>query len=691
VKEYGTEALRNLALVGHGDSGKTSLAEAILFSAKATNRLGKVDEGTSHLDFDEEEKKRRITIRTSLGFVEWKKCKINILDTPGYADFLGEVVAALHVTDAAVVLVDSQSGVEVGTERVWRFAKERSLPAFFCINKLDREHSNFTKAYDMIRERLAAGAVAVTLPLEEGEGFNGVIDVLRMRAFRYADNGSGNGTEEDIPAEHMDRAQAAREKLIEQVAETDDSLVEKYLEGGELTGEEISAALRTGVVKGSLQPVFAVASGANIGVDLFLDCVAESGPSPIDRGDVAGAEEGVSRKPLSSEPLSALAFKTISEAHMGDLTFLRVFSGELKSGSDVANPKKGRGERIGQLYFILGRERNETGSIPAGDFGAAVKLKETKTGHTLCESGGSFLLRDIAFPKPVIRTAVVAKNKGEEDKIGNGLSRLQEEDPTFQVVHDLEVHQTLLHGLGEMHLEIVRQRLKERFGVEVELVKPKIPYKETIRRTAQVQGKYKKQTGGRGQYGDVWLRLEPRGRGEGFEFASEVVGGVVPTKFIPAVEKGVVASLEDGVLAGCKVVDVKAVVYDGSYHAVDSSENAFKVAASMAFRKAFLEADPVLLEPIMEVKVTVPEEFLGDVMGDVSSRRGRILGTESEGPFQVVRALVPLAELYKYSTHLRSLTQGRGLYEREFSNYEEVPRDTAEKVIAEHQAAKEES
>lgn len=690
MSDYKTEALRNLAIIGHGDSGKTSLADAFLFIAGVTSRLGKVDDETSNFDFDDEEKKRKLTIRSNLGFVEWKRSKINFIDAPGYADFIGEVVSALHVVDSVVVMVDSQAGVEVGTDRAWRFASGRSLPAYICINKVDREHSDFAKACDSVRERLADGAVAVTIPLSEGENFDGVIDLLRMKAFRYEQGGSGKGKAEEIPAEHMDRVTEARERLIEQAAETDDALVEKYLDGGELTEKEIMHGLKGGIAAGTLCPIFAISSGRNIGMDLFLDVIAGSGVSPLDRPDIASANGETTRKSADTEPLGALAFKTVSEAHMGDLTLFRVFSGALQSSSEPFNPKREKSERVGQLYFVNGKERTETPTIVAGDFGAAVKLKETKTGDTLCESGGQFVISDIPFPKPVIRSAVIAKTKGEEDKIGNGLARLQEEDPTFHVVHDGEVRQTLLHGQGELHLNIIVQKLKERFGVEVELIKPRIPFKETIRGRAEVQGRYKKQTGGRGQFGDVWLKVEPQPRGVGFEFVNAIVGGVVPGRFIPAVEKGVAATMEDGVIAGYQVVDVKITLYDGSHHPVDSSENSFKVAGSMAFKKGFSESQPILLEPIYEVKVTVPEDYMGDVMGDLSSRRGRILGMGAEGGFQVVRATVPLAELYKYSTNLRSLTQGRGIHEREFSCYEEVPKEITEKVIAESQAAKEE-
>jgi elongation factor G len=690
VKEYGTEALRNLVLIGHGGSGKTSLAEAFLLIGQAAGRLGKVDDGTSHFDSDDEEKKRKITIRSSLGFVEWKKRKINFIDTPGYADFVGDVVGAAQVADAVLLLLDAQSGVEIGTERGYQFARARNLPAFIVVNRADREHSDYSRAVESAGEALIPGAVPVTIPIDEGESFSSVIDVLHMKAFRYGGDGSGKAAEIEIPASHADAANAAREKLIEQIAETDDSLVEKYLEEGKLTEEETLHGFRAGIARGTLRPAFVVSAAKLVGVDLLLDAIAEAGPSPLDRPEVVSAE-GETRKVGNSEKTAALAFKTVSEAHMGELTVFRVFTGTLEPGRDYANANKGKGERMGQLYFLQGRERVDTPRIGAGDLGAAVKLRETKAGDTVCEANGSFLLPPIPFPKPVIEFAVVAKNQGEEDKIANGLARLQEEDPTFHAGYDADVRQTLIHGLGELHLEIQARRLKERFGVEVELVKPRIPYRETIRGRSDVQGRYKKQTGGRGQFGDVWLKLEPKERGGGFEFVDEVVGGVVPGKFIPAVEKGVVAAMEEGVLAGCKVVDLRVIIYDGSYHAVDSSENSFKVAGSMAFKKGFLEANPVLLEPIYVVKVTVPEEFMGDVMGDLSSRRGKILGMDVQGPFQAIRAQVPLSELYKYSTHLRSLTQGRGGVEREFSHYEEVPREIAEKVIAEAQAAKQEA
>ena len=682
MKDFGTAAIRNLALVGHGGTGKTSMADAILHLAKVTNRLGSVDEGTSLFDYDDEEKNRNISIRAAVGSFEWEKHKINMIDTPGYDDFVGDVVAAMEAVDTAVLFVDAQSGVEVGSNRAWGFAEARKLPTFICINKCDKEHSNFDSTYAEIQEIFGNGAVALSLPINQGAGFNSVIDLMNMKAIEYPADASGKGTVGEIPADILDLATAARERIVEQAAESDDELLDKYLEGNELTPDEIALGLKAGIEARTFFPVFATGSKGAYGLDIMLHAVVVSGPSPDFRGDVVSADGESKRKPNADEKFSALAFKTISEEHTGDLTFFRIFSGSIEAGTEVNNMRTGKGERIGQLYLTHGSKRVEAHKLVAGDIGAAVKLKETKAGDTLCESGGSFQLPPIPFPKPVIRSAIVPKTKGEEDKIGHGLTRLHDEDPTFHVEISTEVHQTLLHGLGELQLDIIVKRLKERFGVEVELIEPRIPYKETIRKKAEGQGKYKKQSGGRGQYGDVWVRLEPLPRGTGFEFASEVVGGAIPTKFLPAVEKGIVGCMEDGILSGCQVVDIKAVAYDGSYHNVDSSENAFKVAGSMAFRKIFMEANPVLLEPIMIVKVMVPEDCTGDVMGDFSSRRGKILGMEAEGQHQVVRAEVPLAELYKYSTHLRSITGGRGLHEREFSHYAEVPKESAAKVIA---------
>ncbi len=686
MKQYTTEALRNLVLVGHGGTGKTSLADSFLFLSKVNNRLGSVDDETSLFDYDDEEKKRKISIRLTVGSFEWDDHKFNVIDTPGYDDFVGDVVSGIHVADMALMLIDAQNGVEVGTSRAWKFARGRHLPSIICVNKLDKEFSTFEKTYKNIRKALGKMAVAVTIPVNEGTAFDTVIDLLHMRAMQYPKDGSGKAKAIPIPDSHADIAKAARTRLVEQAAESDDKLLEKYFEAGELTEAEVLRGMRRGIAKRTFYPVFVTASKMNVGVGTMLDVIAAAGPSPLDLPPHMAAD-GETEIHTDSGQLVAQAFKTVSEAHMGDMTLFRVYSGELTGGTEPMNTRSEKGERIGQLYFVQGHKRVDAQKIVAGDIGAAVKLKDTHTGDTLTDCG--FTAPPIPFPQSVIRSAVVAKTQGEEDKIGNGLARLHEEDPTFHVEVNSETHQTLIHGLGETQLDILVRKLKDRFNVEVELIEPKIPYRETIRKKAEGQGKYKKQSGGRGQYGDVWIRLEPLERGAGFEFVSEIVGGVVPTKFLPAIEKGIVAVMTDGILAGCQVVDVRAVAYDGSYHNVDSSENSFKVAGSMAFRKVFMEANPVLLEPIMKVKVTVPEDCMGDVMGDLSSRRGKIHGMDTQGHYQVVNAEVPLAELYKYSTHLRSLTGGRGIHEREFDHYAEVPKDTAEKVVAAHAAQKE--
>ena len=688
-----TEKIRNVTLVSHGGVGKTTLAEALAFTAGVTNRLGRVEDGSTLSDYHPDEIERKISITTSLLAFNWHGHKINLLDTPGYSDFLGEVKGALRVADLAAVLVHAVNGIEVGTEQVWQFAEEYGLPKVILLNRLDNEHAAFDKILENLRKNYGNGVVPVHLPVNPGENFNSFIDLISMKLVTYQKDGSGKEERADIPAEWQDRAQEAREKLIEAAAESNDEILEKYFEAGELTPEEFQQGLREGILQGTVLPVLCVGGYDNIGSKEFLDFVVKFGPSPVDRGSVEGKDpasgEKKVRKPDPAEPLAALVFKTESEPHVGEFSFFRIYSGTMKTGDEVFNPNRNATEKIGQIFAINGHHRKDVGIMAAGDIGAVVKLKNTHTGDTLCDKKDPILLEDIRFPEPVIRVAIVPKSKGDEEKISSGLAALHEEDPTFVVEYDPELKQTIIQGQGEMHLDIVVKRLKDKFGVDVDLAEPKIPYRETIKGKAQVQGKYKRQSGGRGQYGDVWIKLEPKGRGEGYEFVDAIVGGVVPSKYIPAVDKGIQETMAEGVLAGYPVVDVKVTLYDGSYHSVDSSDLAFKIAASMAFKKAFVEAKPVLLEPIYDVEVRVPEEFLGDVMGDLSSRRGKIMGIEAEGNFQVIRAKVPLAELYKYSTTLRSLTQGRGIHRRKFSHYEEVPPDIAEKIIEKAKAEKE--
>lgn len=691
MKDFTAGDIRNLALVGHATVGKTALSEALLFCAGEINRLGSVDDGSTTSDYNADEVERKISIGTSLLHCTWKDTKLNILDTPGYSDFIGEVVGTLRVADLALVVLNGVSAVEVGTESVWRIAEDYDIARMFFVNRMDKENADFNEAMDALTGRFGNKALALQFPTNPGENFDTIVDLIRMKAVTYEKNGSGKTTVQDIPSEFQRQAEEWREKLLETAAESDDELLEKYFENGTLSDEDIRLGLQRGVANKTIFPVLCGAAVKNMGSDQLLDFLVSFGPAASERekevGKKPNSDQEVVRECKAGAPISALIFKTVSEAHVGELSLFRVFSGKLSTGMEVANTSRGVNEKIGQVFLMNGKNRKEIGYVNAGDIGATVKLRDTHTGNTLSDKRDQVVLTPIKFPDPVIRIAVEPKSKGDEEKISTGLHILHEEDPTFVTKYDPELRQTIISGQGELHLDIIMRRLKEKFGVDVTLVEPRIPYRETIRGNAEAQGKYKKQSGGRGQYGDVWVRLEPLPRGSGFEFVDAVVGGVVPSKYIPAVEKGIKEALEDGVMAGYPVSDLKVTLYDGSYHSVDSSDMAFKIAGSMGFKKAFQNAKPVLLEPIFDLEVMVPEEFMGDVMGDISSRRGKIQGMETEGPFQVVKAKVPLAELYRYSTTLRSLTQGRGLHRRKFSHYEEVPQEVAQKLI---QAAQEE-
>ena len=689
MKDFQTGQIRNIVLGGHGSTGKTSLVEALLYNLKEINRLGTIEQGSTTSDYSQEEIERQVSINTALTHGVWKDTKINIIDTPGYSDFFGEVVGAMRIADTAFIIVSAASGVEVGTEQVWTQAVKKNVPRFIIINKMDRENIDFEKIFKELVESFGHQVVLTQFPVESGPNFDRVIDLFRMKMQKYKKDGSGNYTEEDIPAELKEKAEDYHLKLIEAVAESDDSLMEKYFEAGALTEDEFRTGFKTAVAQDAVFPVFCVSSTTNVGVKRLLDVIVNFCPAPGERGEVEGVD-GQKRKIDPQEPFSAIIFKTLSEMHMGELSYIKVLSGVLKSGDEVINTSDGHPERIGQMFILNGKEKKSTDVLYAGDIGALVKLKNTHTSDTLAAKGKEIVYPKIDFPEAIIRTAIQPKAKGDEEKISHGLHVLHEEDPTFIYYQDSELHQTIVSGQGELHLQIILERLKQKFGVEVEEEEPRIPYRETIKKKATAQGKYKKQSGGRGQYGDCHLRLEPMTRGEKFEFLDEIVGGVIPGKFIPAVEKGVVEIMSKGVLAGYPVVDVRVAVYDGSYHNVDSSEMAFKVAASMGFKKAFMEAKPVLLEPIYNIEIRVPDEYMGDVMGDISSRRGKIMGMDSEGRFQKITAQVPLAELHRYSTTLRSLTQGRGLHTRSFSHYEEVPSDTAEKIIEQAKKEKEE-
>jgi elongation factor G len=695
VREYKSADIRNVVLLSHGGTGKTSLAECLLHTAKATSRLGKVDQGSSILDYADDEIERKITINLAVAHLDWRDKTVNLIDTPGYADFYGDTKAGIRAADAALVLVKGDAGVEVGTEKVWDFLDELSLPRVVVVTRMDKEYADFGKVADQVKSLLGGPVVPAQLPVGSADSFSGVIDLLSMKYFKYDRSGSGAGMMQEIPSELSDRAKSAREKLVESIAECSDELLEAYLEGGEIRPEDLSEALKEGFKAGKIIPLVCVSSEFSIGTQQILDLVCSIFPSPVDIGSFkaknARTGEDMERKASPNEPFAALVFKTISEPHVGDMSIMRVFSGQVLEGTEVANTRTGKSEKLTQLYTLMGRERREVNKLVAGDIGATVKLRDTGTNDTLCYKNNQVVIDPVDFPRPAVRDAIEALTKGDEDRISSGLARLHQEDPTFSMTVDGETKQTIISGLGELHLDILLKRLKDRFNVGVRLIKPRIAFRETIKTTAEARGKYKKQTGGRGQYGDVWLRVEPIERSAGFEFDNKLVGGSVPTKYVPAVEKGVVESMQDGVMAGYKVVDLKATIYDGSFHEVDSSDMAFKIAASMAFKKAFMEAKPVLLEPIMNVTVTVPEDKMGDVMGDLSCKRGKIQVIDSRGHLQVVRAQVPLAELYKYSTNLRSMTQGRGMFESTFSHYEEVPHEIAQKIVAESKAEREEA
>ncbi len=695
MSEFSPDAIRNIALIGHGGSGKTTISEFLLFSAGEINRIGTIAEGNTTSDFDKNEIERQISIAaTPLHFI-WKKTKINLLDTPGYSDFLGAKKASLHVSDTAIAVLKSAEGVEVGTESGWEYVQKLELPAAIMVNKIDNEHSNFDKTVEMAKERLSHDIAVVSFPCQEGPNFNSIIDVIKMKKYTFVDPTSRKVNEEEIPAELKEKAEKLREELIEKIAESTEDLMNKFFEEGTLSNEDLGKGLKNAIRERMVIPLFAVSAEKGAGLFDFLDFVVEFFPAPNERKPViakkVNSDEEVEIKCDPNAEPSLLVFKSMSEAHLGELSVFKVYSGTITSGMDLYNVERDKTERIGQLYILNGQNRTEVPKLLAGDIGAVVKLKDTHTNNTLCSKSLSVILPHIDFPKPVIRAAIKSKSKGDEDKISTGLHAVHEEDPTLSVKFDPELSQTILAGQGELHLALAVKMLKDRYKVDVDLIEPKVPYRETIRGVCEsAEYKHKKQSGGRGQFAHVFLKIEPNAQGAGYEFVDAIVGGVIPGRFIPAVEKGLIETMEKGILTGSKVVDVKVTLFDGKFHEVDSDEVSFKIAASHAFRKGFLEAKPVILEPIYDITIKVPEEFMGDVMGDISSRRGKISGMDSQGPFQIIKAKVPLAELYKYSTQLRSLTSGRGLHTREFSHYEPVPKDVETKIIEEYKKSKEE-
>lgn len=682
------ERIRNVALVGHGQAGKTSLAEAVLFATGAIERLGSVESGTTVSDSDAEETERKISISLALLPCEWEGHQINLLDTPGYADFVGEVVAALRVTDGVVLTVDATSGVQVQTQRYARLAAERGLPRLAVISKVDKEHTDFERTLREVRERLSCNAVAVSLPIGSQAEMRGVVDLVKGAAYFSQEGREIRGP---IPEEMSAAVADHRRTLIEAAAEADDALMEKYFEEETLSSEEIARGLRAATLAGKVVPTLAAASLRVAGVRSLLEAIVADLPSPKERGAAVGVhprtQERQERAPSPEAPTSALVFKTTADPYAGRLTYFRVYSGTLHSDAPIYNATRGERERIGPLLVPAGRKQQGVPALSAGDMGLVAKLHATATGDTLCDESSPIVLAGLDLPTAVFSLAIRAKSRADEDKVGSALGRLCEEDPTIRFSMNPETKETILSGMGDLHLEIVVNRLQRKFGVAVETGAPKIPYRETIRGKARVQGRHKRQTGGRGQFGDVWVRFEPLPRGAGFEFVDEVKGGAVPRNFIPAVEKGIREALEHGPLAGYPLADLRAILDDGSSHPVDSSDLAFKIAGSLALQKGAVEAGPVLLEPIMEAEVVVPGEQMGDVIGVLNSKRGSILGMEPQGDSQVVRALVPLAEMANFASELRSVTGGRGSYSMRFSHYQEVPAHLAQSII---EAAKQE-
>ncbi len=679
--------IRNLALVGHAGAGKTTLAEGIAFAAGAINRRGTIQEGNTLSDYHPDEIARKHSINTSLISLNSQGIKLNLLDAPGYSDFTGEVRAALHVADTAVIIVDAQHGVESGTIQAWDFCTHDQNSVIFVLNKLDHIEAEFDSVVENLKNHFGHEVAVVQFPLSVGEGMNAIIDVMKMKLLRFAADGSY--TEEEIPANVKEKADELHRALVEIVAESDDALMEEFFANdGQLDESHFSGGIHESLAHRKLFPVLCAAAEKNVGSRRILEFIVTNAPAPEDHiADVLGTNPDTKQEVhLNAAPKDAttlFVFKTVSEPHLGDLSFFRVYHGELHPGADLVNEANGKSERIAQLFSMNGKNRKEVNSVPIGDIAAAVKLKDTHTNNTLSSRSFPVVLHPIEFPAPVITSAVAAKNKGDEEKMAMGLHSLHEEDPTFIMRLDPELHQTLIEGQGELHLDIAIRRLRERFKVDVEIIEPRIPFRETIKSPADTRYRHKKQSGGAGQFGEVAIKLSPRKRGEGYEFVDAIVGGVISGKHIPAVDKGIHEFLTRGPLAGYPVVDVGVTLYDGKEHPVDSNENAFKTAGKMAFKEAFLSAKPVLLEPIYNIEISVPSDHMGDVMGDISSRRGKIIGMDSVNGFEVIRAQVPLAELYHYSTRLRSLTQGRASHKQSFSHYEEAPRDFADKVVAE--------
>lgn len=685
--------IRNLVIAGHGGSGKTILSESILYCTGATTRFGRIEEGTTISDYSKDENARQISINSSVLCTNVNNHKLNIIDTPGYTDFTGSVKSAMRVMDTALIVVNSVEGVEVGTEIAMGYAKEYGIETIFVVNKIDYENSKFDNTVNQLKEFYGNHVAVVQFPVNEGINFDSMIDVVKMKLLKFRRDTKSEYIEEEIPEELKEKAERLHQELVELVAEEDEELMNKFFESG-LTEEDLVNGLARGVKEKMILPVLCSSAIHSIGTSTLIDFIIKYCPNPLESSPFSAKKTGngeiVEIKSNPTGDTVLFVFKTLSEPHVGEMSFFRVLSGSAAAGMDLQNQNRNKIERLTQIFQMNGKNRKELPDIVTGDIGAVVKLKDTHVNNTLTGRNSNVMVDEIEFPDPLVSSALTPKAKGDEDKIASGLSHLHEEDPTFLFTYDPELGQTIISGQGELHLTIITTRLKEKYGVEVNVLEPKIPYRETIKgKIESVEYKHKKQSGGHGQYGHVFLRLEPMKRGQGFEFIDEIVGGVIPGKFIPAVEKGVREAMVKGPLANYPVVDVKVAVHYGSYHDVDSSEMAFKIAGAQAFKKGFLESKPILLEPIYEIQVTVPEEFMGDVMGDISSRRGKISGMDSNGKLQIIKATVPLADLHNYATKLRSITQGRGIFKRKFSHYEEVPKEVEAKIIAEAQKEKE--
>jgi elongation factor G len=684
MKQYGLENIRNVSLLSHCGAGKTSLAEAVLSTAGVSSRLGRVDDGTTISDYDPDEIKRKISINLTMLPAEWQDAKINLLDTPGYADFVGEVKAAIRVSEGAVIVVCAASGVEVGTEQVWGYSEEANLARLILVNKMDRDNADFFKTVAQIQAKFGAKCVPIQIPIGAQHDFQGVVDLINLKSYSGTQSKEG-----EIPDSLSAEVNSFREKLIEAIAETSDELIEKYLGGEELSLEELTSGLRKGVVSRQIIPILAGSATQNIGTKLLLDTIYHYLPSPKEQDIIILDDKGESRtKPSPDGPLAALVFKTSADPYVGKLTYFRVYSGIIESNSQVWNATRGGQERLGQLFILRGKNQEPVAQLSAGDIGGVAKLSLTSTGDTLGTRDKPLKIAPTQFPEPVFSEAVYPKAKADVDKLGTALSRIVEEDPTLRVHRELDTNETILSGLGETQLEVAADKMQRKFGVNVELKTPKVPYKETITAPAKAEYKHKKQTGGHGQYGHVFLEVEPLPRGSGHEFVDRIVGGAIPKNYIPAVEKGVNEAIGEGTLARYPVVDIRATLYDGSFHPVDSSDICFKIAGAGALRKGLAEGQPILLEPIMNLRVRVPEDFTGDIIGDLNTKRARVLGMNPEDGMNIIEAQVPQSEILRYAIDMKSITQGRGSFSAEFSHYEEAPAQTSQRIITEREAEK---